>query len=430
MVNYSLKSLAFPAYIFDDTTSDPGILFVVLNAQTRGQERVFWKYMSNAFLNSIDYNKDSATITFTSDEEIKNTDESVDEFCKRLQYIVEIHSFVSNLEGREYNLNDIEKIIKRCDEEISENLDRLEFLNDTRDNVSSRILGRLYDLCVSALLLNILKDGKSSASIRLAYEQSLLNVHTKYLASFLKMIKYIANRVPDDGQYERLMLKYYNFLWQIRENLKQHGYNVLQNLEKFPPELDKADEEYYKLVAQAINGYPFKLNVISPSRYYIQKRIPFYVGKQRYYELTLQLAGMYATKYNRITVYTTQNIYSNYAIQIAYDEIPINLWDVETQIKIVTEWKVAIESKCLNNLSKILKLDVNLSSKYNEYKALMKFLTDTGINLVEFIDFEEVKFNDVLNKIYAGISSVRFKSVLLYLRKYFSKGSSLRVKIR
>lgn len=423
-VKYSLKSLAFPAYIFDETTSDPGILFVVLNPQSRGQERVFWKYMSNSFLNSIDFSKDSTTITFTNDDEIKNTDESVCKFCSALQDIAESHTFVSNLEGREYNINDIEKIIKRCDKEITESLDRFEFYNDTRDNVSARILGRLYDLCISALLLNTIKNGNDSASIRLAYEQSLLNVHTKYLGSFLRMIKYIANRVPDDGQSERLMLKYYNFLWQIREDLKGYGYKVLDNLEKFPPKLDKVDREYYELVANAIDGYMPKPNLIRPSRYYIQKRTPFYVGKQRYYEISLQLAGMYATKYNRITVYTTENISTNYAIQIGYDEISINLWDIESPIKFVTDWRVSIEPKCLNRLSKIVKTDVALNSTFTEYKALMKFLTATGINLVDFIDLEEVKFYEILERIYVGLSNAQFKSVLLNLRRHFTKNAT------
>lgn len=424
LIKYSLKSLAFPAYIFDDTTSDPSILFVVLNPQMRGEERVFWKYMSNEFLNSIDFNKDSTTITFTSNDEIENTDSSVNKFCKRLQIITENHTFVNNLEGREYNLEDIEKIIKKCDEEITESLDRFELYSDTRDNVSSRILGRLYNLCISALLLNTINRGNDSASIRLAYEQSLLNVQTKYLGSFLRMIMYIANRVPDDGQSERLMLKYYNFLWQIKNDLKKHGYEVLHNLEKFPPKLDKVDKEYYELVAQALDCYYPKPNKIRRSRYYIQKRIPFYIGGQRYYEITLQLAGMYATKYNRITVYTTENISTNYAIQIGYDEIPITLWDIETQIKIVTDWKVSIEPKCLNRLAKILRLDISLNNQHNEYKALMNFLTSTGINLVDFIDLKEVQFIDIVNNIYSNTSKANFKNVLLKLRKYFTNESS------
>lgn len=45
IIKYSLKSLAFPAYICDNVSFDPGILFVVLDPDQRGSQRVFWKYI-------------------------------------------------------------------------------------------------------------------------------------------------------------------------------------------------------------------------------------------------------------------------------------------------------------------------------------------------------------------------------------------------
>lgn len=77
IVKYSLKDLAFPAFICNETSFDPGILFVVLNPVNRGNERVFWKYMSVDFLNSLDFSKDSATISFRAEEEILNNTESI-----------------------------------------------------------------------------------------------------------------------------------------------------------------------------------------------------------------------------------------------------------------------------------------------------------------------------------------------------------------
>ena len=42
------------------------------------------------------------------------------------------------------------------------------------------------------------------------------------------------------------------------------------------------------------------------------RKTPFFVNGERYFEITLQLAGLYATKFNRITVYSKQNISTNY----------------------------------------------------------------------------------------------------------------------
>ncbi len=62
IISYSLTSLAFPAFIASEVTADPGILFIVLNPDVRGKKRVFWKYLSPSFIQSIDFGKNSTTI--------------------------------------------------------------------------------------------------------------------------------------------------------------------------------------------------------------------------------------------------------------------------------------------------------------------------------------------------------------------------------
>lgn len=105
-VHYRLRDLAFPAYVALEVTLDPGILFLVLNTGKRGQERVFWKYISPRFLASLDFSKDSAVIRFTGGDEIKNAGRdlqrpllglSVVPF--QLAYTVSIHK----AQGLEYN---------------------------------------------------------------------------------------------------------------------------------------------------------------------------------------------------------------------------------------------------------------------------------------------------------------------------------------
>ena len=417
---YSLKSLAFPATIYCRETFDPGILFVVLNPDKRGSERVFWKYMSVDLLNSIDFEKDSVTISFSSDEEILDTDESIDTFCKTLETIMNHHAFVIKLSENDYSKKDMEKIIMARDEQITESLDRMDILNATRDDVSKRILTQLNDLCTATLLLNAMASGLEKANLQLAWERSLLNIETKYLGTFLKGLRYIDNRIPDEGQSERLMLKYYNFLWQIRKFMREHyGMSILNNLEKFPIKIDELDKEYYDLVASAINSIDISPRAVSMSRFYVQKKVPFFVGTERYYEVVLQLASVYATKYNRVTVYTKENISTSYSVQIAYVDATINLWDITSKIKVITNWKVSIGPRCLNKLGKILKVQTKINSKYGEYIELMNFLTKTGMNFLDLIDLQEFDFYELINSIYRNTNTSVFKEILLILRKRF-----------
>lgn len=424
LIKYSLQSLAFPAFIFRGVTLDPGILFVVLNSKQRGQERIFWKYMSVDFLNSIDYEKDSVTIRFKAEEEITNSDEGIEDFCEKLKRIVKYHTFVSKLDEDERSMDDIKRIIDVSSEQISECIDRLDFFDETREDVSRRMLNRLYDLCVATLLLNTVSMGYENANLRLAWEKSMLNIETKYLGAFLRSLKYVGNRIPEEGQSERLMLKYYDFLWQIRKYLYQkHGISVLQNLEKFPLNIDNIDMQYYSSIAFAIENTNLESRGLCESKYYVQKITPFYVAGERYFEVTLQLAGRYASKYNRITAYTKENISTNYSVRIDYVDINIDLWEVGSKIKVITNWSVAIEPRCLNRLAKILGMSTKISGRQGEYIALMDFLTKTGLSFLDLIDLKEVAFQSLVESIYYSTNTKVFKDVLYELREKYSADS-------
>ena len=424
IVKYSLKSLAFPAYICDNVSLDPGILFVVLDPDQRGSQRVFWKYMSVDFLNSINFDHDSLTISFSGNEEILNTDESVAAFCEKLEVIIDQHSFVNQLDSQNYTRRNVEGIIAACDTEITESIERLDILNDTRDGVSRRILRRLDDLCSAALLLNAIDDGIDTPTLPLAWERSLLRIETKYLGTFLKGLQYIGKRIPDEGQSERLMLKYYDFLWQIRKSLKEkYGIAILNNLEKFPLHIDQIDQQYYETAAKAVEAVGHTRCELRTLRYYVQKKTPFFIGRERYYEITLQLAGVYASKYNRITAYTKENISTRYSVQIGYVESAMDLWGINSKIKVITDWGVSVDPVCLNKLGKVLKIPTRISSQYGEYKALMSFLTRTGLNFLDLIDFQEVEFSKIIDSIYQNVRTPVYKDILLTLREHYSKDS-------
>lgn len=424
---YQLKSLAFPAFMYQNVSLDPGILFLVTDPDERDEERVFWKYMSAEYVHSIDYSKDSCTVRFDLEDEIKNTDESIDRFCKKLEEIVEHHSFAAHLDQRGYSEKEIQSIMEACSIRISECIDRSETYNETRDDLSKNMLRMLKELCVAALLMNALSSKGEEMSLQLAWETALLDIETKYLAHFYKGLDYIGYRTPEIGQSERLMLKYYDFMWKIREMVKRKfGMDILQNLEKFPLRINELDQEYYEMIAEAVESAEIIHPLVNVTRFYVHKKTSFYVDGERYFELTLQLASIYATKFNRITVYTKLDISTNYSIQIAYSEAVIKLWGVESKIKVVTDWKVSIEPFCLNKMGKILKHSLKISSRYGEYNALMGFLTATGMNLLDLIDLQEIDFEKVITEIYKDVNTAHFKEILEELRETYSADSTVK----
>ena len=96
----------------------------------------------------------------------------------------------------------------------------------------------------------------------------------------------------------------------------------------------------------------------------------------------------------------------------------------DTEIKIITAWRVSVDPKCLNKLGKILNMRLQLSSKYGEYDALMRFLTETGMDFLEMIDLREIPFSNLLESVYKKANTSYFKDVLQQLRDNYSTGST------
>ena len=424
VVSYCLKSLSFPAFIAKEVTADPGILFVVLNPDIREGQRIFWKAMSKSFLSDIDFEKESKIIKFSPEDEIKNTDESIELFCEKLNGIIDTHLFLNKLNSDDLEQEDALNIIEYQCNEISCFIEDLHDSPQYRDEVSRRIVRDLNDLCYATLILNAYKNGYTNVSEKLAWEVSQLRVDTRYLCNFLRGLKYINRRIPKEGQAERLMLKYYNYLWEIRRFMREnYNKSILENLEKFPLDLDTVDSEYYEKVAKQIENIDLTKRNVRVSRYYVHKITPFFVNGERYYEITLQLAGVYSTKYNRVTVYSKMTITTYYSIQIAYTETELELWGIRNNIKVLNDWKVAIDPTCLNKLSKMLMKHTKINRNYQEYVNLMEFLTETGMNLFELINMRKERFSQIYNRVFGTPNTHDFGDVLIQIRREYSKSS-------
>lgn len=424
VVSYCLKSLSFPAFIAKEVTADPGILFVVLNPDIREGQRIFWKAMSKSFLSDIDFEKESKIIKFSPEDEIKNTDESIELFCEKLNGIIDTHLFLNKLNSDDLEQEDALNIIEYQCNEISCFIEDLHDSPQYRDEVSRRIVRDLNDLCYATLILNAYKNGYTNVSEKLAWEVSQLRVDTRYLCNFLRGLKYINRRIPKEGQAERLMLKYYNYFWEIRRFMREnYNKSILENLEKFPLDLDTVDSEYYEKVAKQIENIDLTKRNVRVSRYYVHKITPFFVNGERYYEITLQLAGVYSTKYNRVTVYSKMTITTYYSIQIAYTETELELWGIRNNIKVLNDWKVAIDPTCLNKLSKMLMKHTKINRNYQEYVNLMEFLTETGMNLFELINMRKERFSQIYNRVFGTTNTHDFGDVLIQIRREYSKSS-------
>lgn len=76
----------------------------------------------------------------------------------------------------------------------------------------------------------------------------------------------------DDEQYDRLMLKYYDYLWEIRKFVSEKFSTIiLLNLNDYPKDIDSIDQEYYNEIAQKIDANNIQRAWFN-NIYYVEKK--------------------------------------------------------------------------------------------------------------------------------------------------------------
>lgn len=237
-----------------------------------------------------------------------------------------------------------------------------------------------YQLNVAAL-----KDMQKQGSLRFLYR-------------FHEMLqKSVSHYTVDKDGSERLMLKYYEHLLKIKVYLKQiYDMDVLENIQDFPLNTDKELSNYYEKIAEKIEfpssvNYPVQYN----DRYYIQKVKPFFVHQKIYYEVTFNAANANASKFDRLIAFTKHEIIDNYAVKFSIHSDTIRILDKDMSILVIDEYEVSIRPCEWDNFSEIFGPRVKHSTNSNEYKELMRFLSNVKMSLTELVSSEQDYYNSI-----------------------------------
>lgn len=326
-------------------------------------------------------------------------------------------------------MKNIDTAILTIDKAISKNIDR--FDDSDRGLLSQNILSQLRNL-VEHTALKAYSNGQDIEVTYPNIQDALKHVQSradlKFLNKFHKFLKPVASHYTlDEQNSERLMLKYYEYLLTIKSYLrKTHNLNILENIDKFPIDIDSTTKEYYEKIAQRIN-LPSGKNTYR-ERYYIQKVKPFFVNYEVYYEVTFTRANDTTSKFDRIIAFTKLDISPNYAVKLYISDENIEILDKKMPIHIIDRWEVSIRPCEINNFASIFNVHSKIQTGHKEYQRLMAFLTNTGFSLVDLIDFEDKHYEKIKYKITQDTKTANFSQVLDKCRKLVksqSRGSNI-----
>ena len=289
--------------------------------------------------------------------------------------------------------------------------------NATRGEISQDILAQLRHF-VEHIMLKEYANGQEIEDTQENITQARKFVKNENTLNFLArfyhfLVVSVSHRTLGEENAERLMLKYYEYLFKVRKFLREkYSMEVLNNLEEFPTLADENLREYYEKIAQKIDIYNTPIREgFKFDRFYIQGTKPFYINGEIYYEISFITASDKASKTDRIIAFTNIEMSSNYAVKLAIANDTIEIWDKQMPIRIIVDWEVSIRPCEFANFSQIIYKDYYKSGR-TEQKKINEYLTKTGYTLSEVVEFDEEKYRELRNRIITGTDTGSFFEIL------------------
>ena len=305
-----------------------------------------------------------------------------------------------NTQSSQETIKKIETELLTVNYAICRHIENLDFSG--RGVVSQDILSQLRNF-VEHTMLRIYAD---SASVEFDYTSIQEGIkfvksrgNLKFLRKFHEYLQIVASHYTlDPENSERVMLKYYEYLLKIKNYMSEkYSLNILENLNKFPLDIDKNTQEYYEKIAEKITEN--SINSLINDRYYVHKIKPFFLNQRIYYEVTFIPVKGSANKSDRTIAFTTLDLSKNYAVKLWTYESDIQVLGKTMPILIIKKWEVSIRACEVENFAKIFGVILKQANNLGEYRGLMDFLTQTGFNLVELLDFDDRRYQEIRTKI-------------------------------
>lgn len=205
----------------------------------------------------------------------------------------------------------------------------------------------------------------------------------------------------------RMMWQYLEHMYECKDFVKKKfALDVLHNIDELELENDKALAEYYRKIAEVLEKIPIRQISKNPTdRYYIYKKKPFKFKGETYYELTISSVYNTTQKTDRVIAFSKLNIPDYYAVHLEFKKDKIEIINHSMELTIIDAFFVSVRPCEFDNFNKFFGFHTNVSTSHVEYRNLMAYLTETGINLTDFLFMSDLKFNEVQGRICNGANS-------------------------
>ena len=223
--------------------------------------------------------------------------------------------------------------------------------------------------------------------------------------------------VPAEAGAVRFMEGHINLLYQLRNHMREmFGLNLMENLEDYPQERNEELNPYYRKIYNSLREIQVEESAEhTKDRYYIMRKKYRFVDGRGFFEYTLAYAQEEITKFDRFVVYSFSDIPDNYSIQCDFAHTSVDFNGIDIDIKCLVAWTVSIRPCELEKIAAIAGYEVTVRSYNTFYRAMMKFLSKKGMNLLDILLADENDYDIYSEQVQIGQTS-KFAEVFNKLR--------------
>lgn len=223
--------------------------------------------------------------------------------------------------------------------------------------------------------------------------------------------------VPAEDGAVRFMAGHINLLYQLRNQMREmFGLNLIENLEDYPQERNEELNPYYRKIYNSLREIQVEESAEhTKDRYYIMRKKYRSVDGRGFFEYTLAYAQEEITKFDRFVVYSFSDIPDNYSIQCDFAHTSVDFNGIDIDIKCLVAWTVSIRPCELEKIAAIAGYEVTVRSDNTFYRAMMKFLSKKGMNLLDILLADENDYDIYSEQVQIGQTS-KFAEVFNKLR--------------
>lgn len=290
------------------------------------------------------------------------------------------------------------KIIDKRLKETADVIDRKfsKVNEENRSEVSTDILSHIRNFC-EAFMYKVYDEEKSADLYQT--QVNLTSVRKYFKDNYYDIWKFHTLLDSSVGhmdfgpmQSEALTIKYIPQLVLLKDFLlREYRISVLENIDKFPLDLDKSIVSFYEKILFVLLSSKPETGKMTRNQYFVRKRSMKYINGHIFYEYVFDVSDDKVNKFNTFVCYSFKNIRFGYDLKLLLSKEQITYLNTKIIVNIIYDYEYSIRPCAFQNLLYLINFDNAKCKRDKEYLSLMKIIKDSKKSLVDLIDTE----NDV-----------------------------------